>query len=50
MRIDSPKMNIARRACLNAAKSLIRDFGELVKLQVSTKNPGDFVSAADKKS
>ena len=50
MRIDSPKMNIIRRACLKAAKSLIRDFGELEKLQVSSKNPGDFVSAADKKS
>ena len=25
MRIDSPKMNIARRACLKAAKSLIRE-------------------------
>ena len=50
MRLDSPKMNIIRRACLKAAKSLIRDFGELEKLQVSSKNPGDFVSAADKKS
>jgi myo-inositol-1(or 4)-monophosphatase len=50
MRLDSPKMNIMYRACMRASKSLIRDFGELEKLQVSTKGPGDFVSAADKKS
>jgi myo-inositol-1(or 4)-monophosphatase len=35
---------------MKAAKSLIRDFGELEKLQVSSKGPGDFVSAADKRS
>ena len=35
---------------MKASKSLIRDFGELEKLQVSTKGPGDFVTAADKKS
>ena len=38
------------KACMKASKSLIRDFGELEKLQVSTKGPGDFVSAADKKT
>ena len=43
-------MNIIYRACTKASKSLIRDFGELEKLQVSTKGPGDFVSAADKRS
>ena len=50
MRINSPQMNIIHRACLKASKSLIRDFGEIEKLQVSSKGPGDFVSAADKKS
>ncbi len=50
MRIDSPKMNVMRKACLKASKSLIRDFGEIEKLQVSSKGPGDFVSAADKRS
>ena len=50
MRLDSPKMNIMYKVCMKASKSLIRDFGELEKLQVSAKGPGDFVSAADKKS
>ena len=43
-------MNIIHKACMKASKSLIRDFGEIEKLQVSSKGPGDFVSAADKKS
>ena len=50
MRLNSPKMNIMHKACLKASRSLIRDFGEIEKLQVSSKGPGDFVSAADKKS
>ena len=37
------------KACRKAAKILIRDFGEIEKLQVSVKGPGDFVSASDKK-
>ena len=37
------------KACRKASKSLIRDFGEIEKLQVSLKGPGDFVSTADKK-
>ena len=36
-------------ACRKAAKPLIRDFGEVEKLQVSLKGPGDFVTASDKK-
>ena len=43
-------MNVIYKACMKASKSLIRDFGEIEKLQVSSKSPGDFVSAADKKS
>ena len=35
--------------CRKAAKTLIRDFGEIEKLQVSVKGPGDFVSNSDKK-
>ena len=50
MRLNSPKMNVMHKACVKASKSLIRDFGELEKLQVSAKGPGDFVSAADKKT
>lgn len=35
------------KACRKAAKTLIRDFGEIEKLQVSLKGPGDFVTASD---
>ena len=37
------------RACMKASKVLIRDFGEIEKLQVSEKGPGDFVTASDKR-
>ena len=33
-----------------ASKTLIRDFGEVEKLQVSIKGPFDFVSSADTKA
>ena len=38
------------KACRKAAKPIIRDFGEIEKLQVSIKGPGDFVTASDKKA
>ena len=50
MRLNSPQMNIMYKACLKASKGLIRDFGEVEKLQVSTKGPGDFVTSADKRT
>ena len=50
MRLNSPKINIIYKACMKASKALIRDFGEIEKLQVSSKGPGDFVTAADKRS
>ena len=50
MSLGSPHMNLIKRACLKASKSLIRDFGEIENLQVSTKSPGDFVSSADKRT
>ena len=50
MRLNSPRMNVIYNACMKASKSLIRDFGEVEKLQVSTKGPGDFVTAADKRT
>ena len=50
MRLNSPNMNIIHKACMKASKSLIRDFGEIEKLQVSSKGPGDFVSSADKRT
>ena len=37
------------KACRKAAKTIIRDFGEIENLQVSIKGPGDFVTASDKK-
>ena len=38
------------RASEKASKVLIRDFGEVEKLQVSIKSPTDFVSSADTKA
>jgi len=50
MRLNSPQINLITRACMKASRSLIRDFGELENLQVSSKGPGDFVSSADKRT
>ena len=50
MRLSSPQINLITRACIKASKSLIRDFGEIENLQVSSKAPGDFVSSADKRT
>ena len=49
MRLSSANINVLIKACRKAAKTLIRDFGEIEKLQVSLKGPGDFVTASDKK-
>ena len=49
MRLNSANINVIVKACRKAAKNLIRDFGEIEKLQVSLKGPGDFVTASDKK-
>jgi myo-inositol-1(or 4)-monophosphatase len=37
-------------AVRKAARSLVRDFGEVENLQVSLKGPGDFVSNADRRA
>jgi len=50
MRLNSPQINLIIKACMKASKSLIRDFGEIENLQVSTKGPGDFVTSADKRT
>ncbi len=50
MRLNSPKINLITRACEKASRYLIRDFGEIENLQVSTKGPGDFVTSADKRT
>ena len=45
----SANLNIMVKAAEKASKILIRDFGELEKLQVSAKGPSDFVTNSDKK-
>ena len=50
MRLNSPQINLITKACMKASKSLIRDFGEIENLQVSSKGPGDFVTSADKRT
>ena len=47
MRSISPNLNIMIKASERASKILIRDFGEIEKLQVSNKGPKDFVTNAD---
>ena len=46
----SPNLNVMIKASEKASKALIRDFGEVEKLQVSIKGPSDFVSNADTKA
>ncbi len=40
-------INVMVRAAEKAARTLVRDFGEVEQLQVSRKGPSDFVSSAD---
>ena len=44
----SSNLNLMIKAAEKASKSLIRDFGEVEKLQVSKKGPNDFVTKTDK--
>jgi myo-inositol-1(or 4)-monophosphatase len=46
----SANLNIMIKAAEKASRALIRDFGEIEKLQVSIKGPTDFVSNADLKA
>ena len=46
----SANLNIMIKATEKASKILIRDFGELEKLQVSKKGPSDFVTNSDLKT
>ena len=50
MQSISANLNIMIKAAEKASRTLIRDFGEIEKLQVSTKGPTDFVSNADLKA
>jgi len=45
----SPNLNIMIKACEKASKVIIRDFGEVEKLQVLKKGPKDFVTKTDKR-
>ena len=47
MKSISANLNVMIKACEKAAKILIRDFGEVEKLQVSKKGPTDFVTNSD---
>jgi len=49
MKLTSANINVMVKACRKASRYLIRDFGEIEKLQVSIKGPGDFVTSSDKK-
>ena len=44
----SSNLNLMIKAAEKASKSVIRDFGELEKLQVTKKGPRDFVTKTDK--
>ena len=46
----SANLNIMIKACEKVSKILIRDFGEIEKLQVSKKGPNDFVTNSDLKA
>jgi myo-inositol-1(or 4)-monophosphatase len=46
----SANLNIMIKAARKAGRGLMRDFGEVEKLQVSMKGAGDFVSRADFKA
>lgn len=50
MAMQSAILTVMIRAAEKAARSLVRDFGEVEQLQVSVKGPADFVSAADRRA
>lgn len=50
MSYRSALINVMEGAARKAARGLIRDFGEVERLQVSRKGPADFVSEADRRA
>ena len=50
MKSISANLNVMIKASEKASKILIRDFGEIEKLQVSRKGPNDFVTNSDIKT
>ena len=50
MKSISANLNIMIKSAEKASRALIRDFGEIEKLQVSKKGPSDFVTNSDLKA
>jgi myo-inositol-1(or 4)-monophosphatase len=48
--LHSALLNVMIAAARKTARNLKRDFGEVEKLQVSLKGPGNYVSAADRRA
>ncbi|MBE0412954.1 inositol monophosphatase family protein [Yoonia sp.] len=46
----SANLNVMMKTARKAGRALLKDFGEVENLQVSTKGPGDFVSRADRQA
>ena len=46
----SANLNVMMKTARKAGRALLKDFGEVENLQVSTKGPGDFVSKADREA
>ena len=46
----SANLNVMMKTARKAGRQLVKDFGEVEQLQVSTKGPGDFVSRADRQA
>lgn len=50
MQLRSPLINVMIAAVQKAGRKLVRDFGEVERLQVARKGPADFVSIADRQA
>ncbi len=46
--VASANLNVMMKTARRAGRALLKDFGEVENLQVSTKGPSDFVTRADK--
>lgn len=46
----SANLNVMMKTARKVGRALLKDFGEVEQLQVSTKGPGDFVSRADRQA
>lgn len=46
----SANLNVMMKTARKVGRALLKDFGEVEQLQVSTKGPGDFVTRADRQA